>query len=189
MRKILFCFFKLSSSFLKIREKDNLLCFRINKYIGKNIVEKKEKDEWMSLKKEFEKKYSNEIISDYYKGLFLLLYGKDHEIKKNYDILSKNNNITKSRVEDLINFLTIFEEIYNSNVEDVELKFQATIIYIVYKLKDIEYIESKFNKLEEDKSKSNIKEDEKNKINSEKAQIKKIRDLMKTLIAGLNGEE
>ena len=85
--------------------------------------------------------------------------------------------------------MAIFEEIYYSNVEDVELKFQAAIIYIVFKLKDIEYIEKNFSKFKENKSKSNIKEDEKSRIKYEKARNKKIRNLMKILIAGLNGEE
>ena len=131
-------------------------------------------------KKGIEKKYSNENISDYYKGLFFCYMEKIRNKKKLW---------TKSCVEDLINFLAIFEEIYNSNVEDVESKFQAAIIYIVFKLKDKEYIEKNFSKFKEDKSKSNIKEDEKSRIKYEKARIKKIRNLMKILIAGLNGEE
>ena len=158
------------------------MCSRINKYIGQNITKKDERDEWMALKKEIKNKNKNAIIGDYYDGLLLFLYGKDHEINEDYDILSQNNSATRNCVKNLINILSLFEEIYNSNVED---KLQTAIIYIVYELKGAEYISNKFKTIQKFAIQLYIKVDKEKKKNLEKDAINQKRKAIKALISGL----
>ena len=72
------CFEDVSIYFKPLKERQNDLCIRIIKYIGKDITEQKEKEEWRSIKTEILKKYGNSV---YYQGLVLFLYGEDHEKK------------------------------------------------------------------------------------------------------------
>ena len=172
------CFLTLSKPFLKLREKNNLLCFGINKYIGQYIIKKEDKDAWMDLKNEIKKKLQNNNakISYYYEGLLLFLFGKNNEVNEDYDILSTNNNTIRTYVKNLVNFLSLFEEIYNSNIENVEAKFQIVIIYVAYKLKGLDYISKKFQITKDGKKK---------KLKSEKDILKEKRQIIKELISEL----
>ena len=173
-QKLYDCFLTLSKKFLKIKEKENPLCRRIIKFIGRYLVEKNEKEEWMALKNEFSLKIKNKNIGEYYNGLFLFLYGKDNDTKEDFDILSGNNSSTRNYVKNLIVFLSLFEENYN-NIDDIEIKFQTVIIFIAYKLLRVEYVSKKFKNFP-----VISKEDKKDKVKSE------IRKLMGELISGLN---
>ena len=182
------CFLNISKSFEKLRQKDNLLCFRINKYIGKNIIKKEEKDEWISFKKEFEKKIkANRNIGYYYEGLFLFLYGKMHKTKVDYDILSNNNSTIRTYVKNLINFISIFEENYNTNIDHFEIKFQTTIIYIANKIRGADYISNKLKTVNQSVFKIDINTEGKIKKKLEANAANEIRNLMKEIITGFNG--
>ena len=139
-------FLKMSKSFLTIREKDNLLCYRINKYIEQHIIKKEEKNEWINLKDEFKKKFNNANFKDYYEGIFLLLYRKGYKIKENYGLIKVDKTTARTYIKNLINFLSIFEENYYSKIDDIEIKFQTTIIYIAYKLRGAKYLLNKFKR-------------------------------------------
>ena len=104
------------------------------------------------------------------------MYGKNNEVNEDYDILSTNNSTIRTYVKNLVNFLSLFEEIYNSNVENAEAKFQIVIIYIAYKLKGLDYISKKFQITKDGKKK---------KLKSEKDILKEKRLIMKELISGL----
>ena len=168
-------FLKMTKSFLTIREKDNLFCYRINKYIEQHIIKKEEKNEWIDLKKEFNKKFNNANFKDYYEGLFLLLYRKGYKIRENCGLIKIDKNTARFYIKNLINFLSIFEENYYCNIDDIEIKFQTAIIYIAYKLRGAKYISNKFKIIKQSFIKSEVKI----------IIISEIRKLMKELISGI----
>ena len=167
------CFENVSIYFKPLKERQNDLCIRIIKYIGKDITEQKEKEEWRSIKTEILKKYGNSV---YYQGLVLFLYGEDHEKKEDFSILSGNNSEVRKYVKDFIIFLSIFMD--NSPNEDIEEKFQCVIVYIAYKIIGIGPISKLFDKARE------IIEKEK-----DRNEIKKIiKSLMQDIITSFNSE-
>jgi hypothetical protein len=117
------------------------LCIKIIKYIGKNIKEDKEKEEWRAIKKEILNKYGSSV---YYKGLVLFLFGEDHEIKEDFSILSGNDSETRNYVKNFVVFLSLFMD--NSPNEDIEEKFQSVIVYIAVKIIGIKTVSELFDK-------------------------------------------
>ena len=122
------CFENVSRFFKPIKEKENDLCIKIIKYIGKDIKEENDKEDWRSIKREILNKYGSSV---YYKGLVLFLFGEDHESQEDFSILSGNNSEIRKYVKNLIIFLSIFMD--NSPSEDIEDKFQSVIVYIAEK--------------------------------------------------------
>ena len=136
--KIYNCFDRMSKPFTLIYKDKNLLCFKINKYIGKEIKESEEKNDWNNIKEELIKKKNN---SSYYEGLLEFLFGKDPK-KEDYLIMNSEKRENINYIKNLIIFLAIYE---NSTAEDKEEKFQSCIVYIAYKLCGIEYIKKLFS--------------------------------------------
>ena len=101
------CFENVSRFFKPIKERENDLCIKIIKYIGKDITEDKEKEEWRSIKTEILKKYGSSV---YYKGLVIFLFGEDYDnkVKEDFSILSGNNAEFRKYIKNFIIFLSIF---------------------------------------------------------------------------------
>jgi hypothetical protein len=135
------CFENVSKYFKTIKERENDLCIKIIKYIGKDIKEDKEKEEWRAIKKEILNKYGSSV---YYKGLVLFLFGEDHEIKEDFSILSGNDSETRNYVKNFVVFLSLFMD--NSPNEDIEEKFQSVIVYIAVKIIGIKTVSELFDK-------------------------------------------
>jgi len=137
------CFEDVSTYFKPIKERENDLCVKIIKYIGKDIKEDKEKEEWRAIKTEILKKYGNSV---YYKGLVLFLFGEDYnnKEKEDFSILSGNNSEIRKYVKNFILFLSIFMD--NSPNEDIENKFQSVIVYIAEKMIGMKIINELFDK-------------------------------------------
>lgn len=137
------CFENVSTYFKPIKERENDLCVKIIKYIGKDIKEDKEKEEWRAIKTEILKKYGNSV---YYKGLVLFLFGEDYnnKEKEDFSILSGNNSEIRKYVKNFIIFLSIFMD--NSHDEDIENKFQSVIVYIAEKMIGMKIINELFDK-------------------------------------------
>ena len=171
--KLYNCFDEVSMFFKPIKERQNDLCIRIIKYIGKDIIEKKEKDEWKAIKTEILKKYGNSV---YYKGLVLFLFGENHEKKEDFSILSGNSSEIRKYVKNFIIFLSIFMD--NSLNEDIEEKFQSVIVYIAYAIIGIEPISELFEKA------CNVID----KIKNENEKKKIIKLLMQDIITSFNSE-
>ena len=137
------CFEHVSTFYKRIKERQNDLCIRIIKYIGKDIKEEKEKEEWRSIKTEILKRYKNSV---YYKGLVIFLFGEDYnnKDKEDFSILSGNNSEIRKYVKNFIIFLSIFMD--NSPNEDIEDKFQSVIVYIAEKMIGMKIISELFDK-------------------------------------------
>ena len=113
----------------------DLLFHKMSRFLGKNLVEKSDQDDWLSLKKIIiKKKNDNNNVSIYYEGLLELFYGLDH-LKNNqeidYDIFSEQFYLIKQILEEIILFIEIFE--HNNNIKDIEIKYQAAILYLINK--------------------------------------------------------
>jgi len=137
------CFENVSTFYKPIKERDNDLCIKIIKYIGKDIKEDKEKEEWRAIKTEILKKYGNSV---YYKSLVLFLFGEDYnnKEKEDFSILSGNNSEIRKYVKNFILFLSIFMD--NSPNEGIENKFQSVIVYIAEKMIGMKIINELFDK-------------------------------------------
>ena len=137
------CFEHVSTFYKRIKERQNDLCIKIIKYIGKDIKEEKEKEEWRSIKTEILKRYKNSV---YYKGLVIFLFGEDYnnKDKEDFSILSGNNSEIRKYVKNFIIFLSIFMD--NSPNEDIEDKFQSVIVYIAEKMIGMKIISELFDK-------------------------------------------
>ena len=137
------CFEHVSTFYKRIKERENDLCIKIIKYIGKDIKEEKEKEEWRSIKTEILKKYNDSV---YYKGLVIFLFGEDYnnKDKEDFSILSGNNSEIRKYVKNFIIFLSIFMD--NSPNEDIEDKFQSVIVYIAEKMIGMKIISELFDK-------------------------------------------
>ena len=137
------CFEHVSTFYKRIKERENDLCIKIIKYIGKDIKEEKEKEEWRSIKTEILKKYNDSV---YYKGLVIFLFGEDYnnKDKEDFSILSRNNSEIRKYVKNFIIFLSIFMD--NSPNEDIEDKFQSVIVYIAEKMIGMKIISELFDK-------------------------------------------
>ena len=137
------CFEHVSTFYKRIKERENDLCIKIIKYIGKDIKEEKEKEEWRSIKTEILKKYNDSV---YYKGLVIFLFGEDYnnKDKEDFSILSGNNSEIRKYVKNFIIFLSIFMD--NSYNEDIEDKFQSVIVYIAEKMIGMKIISELFDK-------------------------------------------
>ena len=137
------CFEHVSIFYKRMKERQNDLCIRIIKYIGKDIKEEKEKEEWRSIKTEILKKYNDSV---YYKGLVIFLFGEDYnnKDKEDFSILSRNNSEIRKYVKNFIIFLSIFMD--NSPNEDIEDKFQSVIVYIAEKMIGMKIISELFDK-------------------------------------------
>ena len=137
------CFEHVSIFYKRIKERENDLCIKIIKYIGKDIKEEKEKEEWRSIKTEILKRYKNSV---YYKGLVIFLFGEDYnnKDKEDFSILSRNNSEIRKYVKNFIIFLSIFMD--NSPNEDIEDKFQSVIVYIAEKMIGMKIISELFDK-------------------------------------------
>ena len=137
------CFEHVSIFYKRMKERQNDLCIRIIKYIGKDIKEEKEKEEWRSIKTEILKRYKNSV---YYKGLVIFLFGEDYnnKDKEDFSILSRNNSEIRKYVKNFIIFLSIFMD--NSPNEDIEDKFQSVIVYIAEKMIGMKIISELFDK-------------------------------------------
>ena len=72
------CFKHVSTFYKRIKERENDLCIKIIKYIGKDIKEEKEKEEWRTIKTEILQKFNDSV---YYKGLVIFLFGEDYNNK------------------------------------------------------------------------------------------------------------
>ena len=142
-RSLYECFENVSTFYKPIKERENDLCVKIIKYIGKDIKEDKEKEEWRAIKTEILKKYGNSV---YYKGLVLFLFGEDYnnKEKEDFSILSGNNSEIRKYVKNFILFLSIFMD--NSPNEDIENKFQSVIVYIAEKMIGMKIINELFDK-------------------------------------------
>jgi len=169
------CFEQVSTFYKRVRERENDLCIRIIKYIGKDIKEEKEKEEWRSIKTEILKKYKNSV---YYKGLVIFLFGEDYnnKDKEDFSILSGNNSEIRKYVKNFIIFLSIFMD--NSPNEDIEDKFQSVIVYIAEKMIGMKIISELF-----DKAKAIIGDGKDKKKND---QI--IKSLMQDIISSFNSQ-
>ena len=104
-----------------------------------------------------------------------MLYRKGYKIKENYGLIKVDKTTARTYIKNLINFLSIFEENYYSNIDDIEIKFQTAIIYIAYKLRGAKYISNKFKIIKQSFIKSEVKI----------IIISEIRKLMKELISGI----
>ena len=137
------CFEHVSTFYKRMKERENDLCIRIIKYIGKDIKEEKEKEEWRSIKTEILQRYENSV---YYKGLVIFLFGEDYnnKDKEDFSILSGNNSEIRKYVKNFIIFLSIFMD--NSPNEDIEDKFQSVIVYIAEKMIGMKIISELFDK-------------------------------------------
>ena len=137
------CFEHVSTFYKRIKERQNDLCIRIIKYIGKDIKEEKEKEEWRSIKTEILQKFNDSV---YYKGLVIFLFGEDYnnKDKEDFSILSGNNSEIRKYVKNFIIFLSIFMD--NSPNEDIEDKFQSVIVYIAEKMIGMKIISELFDK-------------------------------------------
>ena len=167
------CFENVSRFFKPIKERENDLCIKIIKYIGKDIKEENEKEDWRSIKREILNKYGSSV---YYKGLVLFLFGEDHESQEDFSILSGNNSEIRKYVKNLIIFLSIFMD--NSPSDDIEDKFQSVIVYIAEKIIGMKPINELF-----DKAKNII---EKKKDDKENKKI--IKSLMQDIISSFNSQ-
>ena len=167
------CFENVSRFFKPIKEKENDLCIKLIKYIGKDIKEENDKEDWRSIKREILNKYGSSV---YYKGLVLFLFGEDHESQEDFSILSGNNSEIRKYVKNLIIFLSIFMD--NSPSEDIEDKFQSVIVYISEKIIGMKPINELF-----DKAKNII---EKKKDDKENKKI--IKSLMQDIISSFNSQ-
>ena len=137
------CFEHVSTFYKRIKERENDLCIKIIKYIGKDIKEEKEKEEWRSIKTEILQKFNDSV---YYKGLVIFLFGEDYnnKDKEDFSILSGNNSEIRKYVKNFIIFLSIFMD--NSPNEDIEDKFQSVIVYIAEKMIGMKIISELFDK-------------------------------------------
>ena len=183
--KIYNCFDGMSKPFTFIYKEQNLLCFKINNYIGKEIKKPEEKDDWNNIKKELTKKKKN---SSYYEGIYELFFGKDDVKKEDYSIMDSEKKKNINYIKNLIIFLAIYEI---STAEDKEEKFQSCIVYIAYKICGIEYIKKLFSNpkikiLEMTVEEKKNKEIEKKQKRIEKENKESLRNLMKDIISCLN---
>ena len=171
--KLYNCFEEVSKYFKPIKEKQKDLCIRIIKYIGKDIIDQKEQDEWRAIKNEILTRYGSSV---YYKGLVLFLFGENHENKEDFSILSENNSQIRKYVKNLIIFLAIFMDDFTN--EDIEEKFQSVIVYIAYAMIGIKPISELL-----DKARNII-----DKITDKKEKKKIIKLLMQDIITSFNSE-
>ena len=169
------CFEHVSTFYKRMKERENDLCIRIIKYIGKDIKEEKEKEEWRSIKTEILKRYENSV---YYKGLVIFLFGEDYnnKDKEDFSILSGNNSEIRKYVKNFIIFLSIFMD--NSHNEDIEDKFQSVIVYIAEKMIGMKLISELFDKARAIIGQTNYK-DKTDKI---------IKSLMQDIISSFNSQ-
>ena len=178
------CFVSISKLFIKIKEENNPLFSRINKFIGVKITYPEDQKEWLNIKDEIIKKSKQEYIKEYYEGLLFFLFGKNHKKKVDYDILSTEISEKRNYVKNLIVFISIYEENYGRNIHKLEEKFQLAIVYIAYKLVENEKIS---NLLRSNKNKIvDVKGNEKEKNKLEKANNRAIRIIMKEIISKFN---
>ena len=169
------CFEHVSIFYKRIKERENDLCIKIIKYIGKDIKEEKEKEEWRTIKTEILQKFNDSV---YYKGLVIFLFGEDYnnKDKEDFSILSGNNSEIRKYVKNFIIFLSIFMD--NSPNEDIEDKFQSVIVYIAEKMIGMKIISELFDKA------NAIIGDGKDKKKNDKI----IKSLMQDIISSFNSQ-
>ena len=139
---------KLSESMLSFSEafqdlitfenkKEKSLYQNIEPFIGKIIQKKEDIDKWLKIKEMINAKIKkNSVFSIYYRGLLEFLFGieylKDKNGKIDYDILSNEKSEILRNVKRIIKILEVCEE--NCDLNKIEEKFQAAIIYFYYKI-------------------------------------------------------
>lgn len=141
---------------------DNLLYFKIAGFIDGN------KD--VSTASKIEKLLSEKIkegnaCSIYYEGLKCLLFGLND--KTGCEILNMFNNDDqrkKNYIKELLGFIEIFEN--NQNINDIEMKLQGAILFIILNLLD----EKRLGSVSDEVNKNN----------------ESIRNIMKILICSVN---
>ena len=114
-----------------------------------------------------------------------MLYGKNYQIKNDYDILSESQSQERNYLKNLI----LFTEIYynNLNNSDLEKKFQSVILYIAYKIIGDNVVNIIIEVNNKVNIKDDIKEDKRDATREIDGKIsKKLRDLFKELISRLN---
>ena len=162
--EIFFEQFKLIGSILQeISENcENLLFLRIESLLNNN---KNDSDLSQIAKLLLEKIQKNDACSIYYEGVKNLLFGDDE--KTNLEMLKVLNILDEKKkyyIKQLIEFIEIFEN--NQNIENIEMKMQGAILFIMLKLYDDKKLISIF--------------DEVNKNNDN------VRNIIKILISSLN---
>ena len=80
-----------------------------------------------------EKIQKNDICSIYYKGVKNLLFGDDEKASLG-NVLNTFDEKKKLYIQQLIGFIEIFEN--NQNIENIEMKMQGAILFIMLKLYD-----------------------------------------------------
>ena len=121
---------------------DNLLYYEISPLIGKNLENKEDQEKWKVIKnKIIEKVKKKNLASIYYEGILELFFGINH-LKKNEkidcDIFSGEEPKFKFFIGQLILFTELIED--NMNIGDIELKYQASVNYIVDSCVDKDFI-------------------------------------------------
>ena len=133
-------FYTLSEYYKELN--DNLLYYEISPLIGKNLENKEDQEKWKVIKdKIIEKVKKKNLASIYYEGILELFFGINH-LKKNekidYDIFSGEEPKFKFLIGQLILFTELIEN--NMNIGDIELKYQASVNYIVDSCVDKDFI-------------------------------------------------
>ena len=129
-------FSKLSKEFLKIKK--DLLYSRIASFIGENIVKEEDIKEWLNIKDILLKRaQENKPYSEYYKAIAKFLYGISYiEYGKDFDcdIMSNSKSRERKAIKEIILFLEIFYE--ESDLNNIELKYQEIVLYLSKDLLD-----------------------------------------------------
>ena len=147
------------------KNNENLLYLMIEPLLNNN----KDNSDFSQIEKLLlEKIPKNDVCSIYYKGIKNLLFGDDE--KASLGMLNLINTLDEKKklyIRQLIGFIEIFEN--NHNIENIEMKMQGAILFIMLNLYDEKKLLSIF--------------DEVIKINEN------VRNIIKILISSLNSSD